>query len=60
MSNKVEKCWDSAITDAQRMIQEAQAKIRELKKSIAIFQRLRDRGEPFPGKETGQESEAEG
>lgn len=44
----VEGGWDAAIADAEKMIQEAQAKIRNLKKSVAAFQRLRDAGEPFP------------
>ena len=58
MSNTVQNSWDSAIVDAQRMIEEAQAKIRTLRKSIATFQRLRDDGEPFPG-EIAEETEAQ-
>lgn len=51
-SDEIVECgWDAAITDAQEKIQEAQAKIRKLKKSVAVFQRLRDCGEPFPGEE---------
>jgi hypothetical protein len=54
MSIKVSKPsdngWSVAISDAEKRIQEAQAKIRALKKSIATFRRLRDCGEPFPAR----------
>lgn len=41
--------WDKAIADAEKMIQEAKAKITNLRLSIKAFKELRDSGEPFPG-----------
>jgi hypothetical protein len=41
--------WEKAITDAHEMIKESRNYIRQLKGSIQIFERLRDRGAPFPG-----------
>jgi hypothetical protein len=56
---KIKKCanilsksatsWDAAITDAKSMIKESESRIIDLKLSIKIFERLRDKGEPFPG-----------
>ncbi len=48
MSKTVKNNWNVAITDAEKKIQEAQARIRALKKSIAVFQKMRDCNEPFP------------
>jgi hypothetical protein len=42
--------WDAAITDAKSMIKESESRIIDLKRSIKIFERLRDKGEPFPAK----------
>jgi hypothetical protein len=41
--------WDTAIVDAEKMIQEARERIKALKQSIEIFKDLRGKGEPFPG-----------
>ena len=57
LSKKLKNNWDLAIADAEQQIQEAQTRIRTLKKSLATFQRLRDLGEPFPG-EAKEQSEA--
>jgi hypothetical protein len=40
--------WDSAISDAEEMIQEAKEKIKRLKRSIQTFISMRERGVPFP------------
>ena len=41
--------WESAIEEAERQIREAQAHVRRLKRSVAIFRKLCDSGEPWPG-----------
>lgn len=41
--------WNAAITDAEKMIQDAKNKITHLKRSVESFKYLRDCGEPFPG-----------
>ena len=46
--------WDTAISDAERLIQEARDRITRLRHSIIAFKELRDRGEPFPGEKSGQ------
>ena len=41
--------WEDAIREAQRMIAEAQDRIKGLKLSLVEFRRLKDKGMPFPG-----------
>jgi hypothetical protein len=41
--------WDTAICDAEAMIQESEARIQRLRRAIKTFRALRDRGEPFFG-----------
>lgn len=50
--------WDAAITDAERMIEEAKGRIEELTFSIHFFRKQRDAGEPFPG-ESAEPSQSE-
>ena len=46
--SKAPRDWGTAIDYAERQIADAQARVRRLKRSIAIFQSLRDAGEPWP------------
>jgi hypothetical protein len=48
LSKSLGKGWEVAIMDAQKKIDEAQAKVRQLRKSIAMFRQLRDADAPFP------------
>ena len=41
--------WDRVITDAQEMIEDARTSIRQLRRSIELSKKLRDRGAVFPG-----------
>ena len=41
--------WDTAISDAEKMILDEKTKIRRLRDSIRAFEWLRDKGVPFPG-----------
>ena len=40
--------WDQAI-DAETQIARAHERVRRLRRSIAVFRKLRDSGEPWPG-----------
>lgn len=51
--------WDEAISDAERMLREAQGRVKELAEAVRIFKRRRDSGEPFFGQQQKQ-SEAKG
>jgi hypothetical protein len=41
--------WDLAIKDAERLIKQTQARLRELRMASRVFRKKRDYGEPFPG-----------
>jgi hypothetical protein len=41
--------WDKAIADAGELIEESHSLVRQLKKSIEMMRRLRDKGVIFPG-----------
>jgi len=41
--------WDTAISDAEKMLADAKERVSRLKRTITIFKRMRDNGEPFPG-----------
>ena len=41
--------WEQAISDAQELRKQAQARAAELKRSIEILKSLRERGAKFPG-----------
>lgn len=43
--------WAKAISEAERQIAEAEAKIHGLKLSIQTFQHMQRKGESFPGSE---------
>lgn len=51
--------WNDAICEAKRLIKEETKKIAQLRQSIGIFERLRDEGMPFPGKEADQGKDSE-
>jgi hypothetical protein len=51
-SEKAVNPWDIAISDAERKIQEARARIRKLRGSILVFKDMRDSREPFPGEKS--------
>lgn len=40
--------WDDLITDANRQIETARARIVTLKKTIKSLEQVRDSGQPFP------------
>lgn len=42
-----ENIWDSAISEAEKQIENAQNRVKDLKKAIVTFKELRDRGERF-------------
>ena len=44
-----DKCWEEAIYDAERRIQQARKQIRRLRGAIVVFKDRRDAGEPWPG-----------
>jgi hypothetical protein len=44
--------WDTAIADAEELIQKATGDIRKLKKSIRYFRQQIQQGRPFPGQES--------
>ncbi len=46
--------WDTAISDAEKQIQDAKYKITHLKRAIESFRILRDSGEPFPLQNIGE------
>lgn len=46
--------WDTAIKDAEQMVEEAKTRIRMLRSAIKGFELLRDSGHPWPG--TSKES----
>ena len=48
MSKKGKASWDTAIQDAEQMIKQLRARIRELKIAIKVFKERRDAGESFP------------
>jgi hypothetical protein len=52
MSNH-ERLWERAIADAEELIKDSQKNVRELRRSIAMFKRLRDSGAAFPGTTKG-------
>jgi hypothetical protein len=41
--------WESAIYDSQKHIREARSRIRQLEKSIKVFEEMVAAGEPWPG-----------
>jgi predicted translin family RNA/ssDNA-binding protein len=49
--------WNEAISDAERMLEEAKQKVARLRRSIKTFQELRDDGEPFPGESQSEVSQ---
>ena len=51
--------WDEAISDAEKMMAEAQDKVRQLAKAVRVFKRRRDNGEPFFS-ERAEGTEAQG
>ena len=50
--------WDAAISDAEKRIAQAQARITVLKLSIQTFRQQRDAGVPFPGEDVNQTAQA--
>ncbi len=50
--------WDVAISDAEKLLNEAKERVAGLKRSITIFREKRDSGEPFPS-EKRERSEAQ-
>jgi hypothetical protein len=56
--SKQSDLWDKAIADAHKLIQEGEAEIARLRRSIKIFTELKTSGAPFPGEELlSQESD---
>lgn len=51
-----QELWDKAIADAEEMIQEEAAHLKQLKRSVVLSKELRDRGVGFPG--VGQTGES--
>lgn len=49
--------WDSAVSEAERQIQEAKDKIARLRRAITVFREFCESGEPFPGESTTQPEE---
>ncbi len=43
--------WESAIYEANRQIREAKNRINSLEKSVNVFRRKIESGEPWPGSE---------
>ena len=41
--------WDQAIADAESVIEKSESKIRDMRRAIRAFERMRDAGEPWPG-----------
>lgn len=54
LDKKLDTTWNQAIADAERMIEEARAKIRKLRGSILVFRERRDSGEPFPCRQSAR------
>lgn len=46
--------WDSAISDAEKMLNEAKSRVSNLKRTITLLKGLRDRGEPLPVEKSEQ------
>jgi hypothetical protein len=46
--------WEQAIADAESVIEKSESKIKEMRRAIRAFQRMRDAGEPWPGSEEAQ------
>ena len=46
---KNEQLWNEAISDGERLINKAKARIRELRTAIRVCKKKRDNGEAFPG-----------
>jgi hypothetical protein len=47
-SKKAENGWDLAIKDAEALLTEEKAKMRQIRDAIRAFANLRDSGAPFP------------
>jgi hypothetical protein len=58
-TSKSGNLWNQAISDAERMIDEAKEKILTLRQSIKTFVELCDSGAPFPG-ESANKPEKDG
>jgi len=50
--------WDLAIYDAERLIKQTQARLRDLRIASRVFRKKRDCGEPFPGEAQGKSKAA--
>jgi len=48
--------WENAILAAESEIEDAKGRVAGLKRSIAIFKKLRDKGMPFPSQGEGDAS----
>jgi hypothetical protein len=41
--------WDTAISDAEKVLEGMKKKVARLERSIEVFREFRDSGSPFPG-----------
>jgi len=46
--------WDTAISDAEKMLTQAKDRVARLKRTITIFKEFRDSGESFPSEKSEQ------